>query len=338
MQTDPSNIESLIIGYIQNELTNKQISEFKRLLSENSENRELFSEISKVWGLVNYPKFEEEKEKDFESIKARILPAEYSTRRIYNLWNTLAKIAAVVFLITTCTLSYMVWMDNSVTNVQPIKAYVPKGSKSTITLPDQTIVYLNSDSKLTYYSDFGNNVREIWLEGEAYFDVTPDKSHPFLVNAGNLNVHVTGTTFNVRNYQNDEDISIALVSGKVNISTDKHSGKSKNADNISMNPNQLLTYNKSNQDISTTTINALDRISWIEGSFRFHALTFEKIAKELERIFNVTIDIRSNQLKNETFTGSFSDKQTFREIFHEINVNHKYKWVRKKNIIIITKK
>lgn len=338
MQAGSLHIENLIIGYLQNELSKEQISEFKQLLSDNPEYRKLFSEISEVWALVNYSKFEQNKKSNFENnIKSRILPAQVSKKETFMWGNKLFKVAAVFLLIFTCTLIYMSWgTKRSIRIAQPIHTFVPKGDKTTVTLPDHTKVCLNSDSRLTYYTDFGKNVREIWLDGEACFNVAPDKKRPFLVNAGSLNIQVTGTTFNVRNYNNDENISVALVSGKVNISSDDHPENSVEPTLVSLKPNQLLTFNKNSKDISTREVNARDNIAWIKGIFKFHSLTFEQIAKELERKYNVTIYIRSDQLKKEKFTGSFSDKQMLDDIFNEIDMNHKYKWVKKKNTITIT--
>lgn len=338
MHTDISYLEKLFIGYIQNELTQDQKAELKHLLSINPENKKLFFEMEEAWALAHYPKFESEKKANFDNcIKSNIHPLTKIHRYTFRPWNVFLKIAVVILLITTCTFSYKVWIqDQSGITSQPIIVFTPKGAQSAITLPDKTKVWLNSDSKLTYHTNFGTKRREIWLEGEAFFEVTPNKQLPFLVNASGIDILVTGTSFNVRNYKNDNNVSVALITGNVNVSKELPNIDSKKT--LTLHPKQLLTFNKKNQTISTQPMNSLDNIAWRKGIFKFKAWTFEQIAKELERIYNVSIEIHSNALRKETFSGSFSNEQSIDSILQEINIYNKYKYVKEGNSLIITEK
>ena len=338
MDTDISHIEELIIGYFQGELTQSQKEELGHLLSVDSENKKLFSEMEEVWALLHYSKFESEKKANFENcIKSKIHPVTETSRYTFTYWNVFLKIAAVILLVAASMFSYWVWVqDQADITSQPIVAFTPKGVQTSITLPDKTKVWLNSDSKLSYHTNFGKETREIWLEGEAFFEVTPDKRHPFLVNTGSVDVHVTGTSFNVRNYKNDMNVSVALVTGTVNVTTEQSAVESEKT--LTLHPRQLLVFNKESQTVSTRPMRSLDDIAWREGIFKFKAWSFEQIAKELERIYNVSIEIHSNALRKEIFSGSFSNKQTLDDILHEINMHNKYKYVKEENCVIITEK
>ncbi len=92
-----------------------------------------------------------------------------------------------------------------------------KGSKTNLVLPDGTKVWVNADSRLSYGKNFGNQLREVYLEGEAYFDVAEDKRKPFIVHTNNIDVKVLGTAFNVRAYGNEVNTQTTLLRGSVEV-------------------------------------------------------------------------------------------------------------------------
>lgn len=184
---------------------------------------------------------------------------------------------------------------------------IPNGKQFELELSDGTVVHLNSGTTLKYPVKFiaGEN-RQVFLDGEAFFDVAKDKKHPFIVNADKLNVRVLGTHFNVSSYPEDDQTDVILVEGLV--------GMYAVNENFNANKNTVLkpgfkgSFNKNNNLINTKEVNTDLYTSWMNGGLMFRNVSFSNICKKLERRYDVTIVIKNSKLANEKFNASFKDK------------------------------
>jgi ferric-dicitrate binding protein FerR (iron transport regulator) len=178
-----------------------------------------------------------------------------------------------------------------------------KGKRSVIALEDGTRVWLNSDSRIAYNKDFGKgNTREVFLDGEAFFDVTEDKKRPFVVNTTALSVKVLGTAFNVRSFKDDATIKATLVRGKIALSTGA------DQEDILLLPNQQAVYLKdSKQVILENKIEAQDYTSWKSGKLYFKDETFQTIKQDLERWYDVEINVESKEAMNCRFSAKIDN-------------------------------
>lgn len=184
---------------------------------------------------------------------------------------------------------------------------IPYGKRFELQLSDGTTVHLNSGTTLKYPVKFiaGEN-RQVFLDGEAYFDVTKDKTHPFVVNADNLNVRVLGTHFNVSSYPEDDLTDVVLVEGSVGLHT---SNEKFNADkNTILKPGFKGSFNRKDNHIDTKPVITDAYTSWIKGGLTFRNMSFKNITKKLERRYNVTIETQNTKLANEKFNASFGDE------------------------------
>ena len=143
--------------------------------------------------------------------------------------------AIILLLITTSIVTYHYAMDKQREPMDMIVA-VEKGQKANITLPDGSKGWINSDSKLSYGSRFNADERVLNLEGEAYFEVKPDAKRPFIVQSGKVSVKALGTSFNVKNYNTEEHISVVLMTGKVEVTA--------NDNHVDLLPNEQAIFNK----------------------------------------------------------------------------------------------
>ncbi len=178
---------------------------------------------------------------------------------------------------------------------------IPYGKRFEIVLSDGTNVHLNAGSSLKYPVAFiaGQN-RQVFLNGEAYFDVTKDTQHPFIVSANNLNINVLGTQFNVSGYPEDSETDVVLVEGSVNLAI-----KENTETPILLKPGFKARYNKSDTSISTSPVITSVYTSWIHGDLVFRNLTFNNLLKKLERHYNVEIISSNTELAHEKFNASF---------------------------------
>ena len=203
--------------------------------------------------------------------------------------------AAIVLPICIAFFTYYL-IDSSQTVGAPFIVKADKGDKATIELPDGTNVVLNSASQLSYLNNFGENVRRVQLNGEAYFKVAHDEKCAFIVQVGDLEVKVLGTSFNVSAYEDAKDVTVVLLEGKVGVYAQKMSHI--------MKPGDKIEYNKATHKITATQVHPSDYIEWTKGNIYFEKESLENIMKTLSRIYDVEIRFDSNKLPNEYFTGT----------------------------------
>ncbi len=195
--------------------------------------------------------------------------------------------------------------DNNLKTLVYNTLTVPYGKRSKVHLSDGTVVNLNAGTSLKYPVKFikGEN-RQVFLNGEAFFDVTSDKNHPFIVNAASLNVEVFGTEFNVSAYPEDATTDVVLVEGSVGLYNEKETLK----DGVTIVPGTKGSHNKKQNNISTEKVNIEIYTQWIQGGLVFRNSTFENISKKLERHYNVKIINNNEQLNKEVFNASFKQE------------------------------
>ena len=203
------------------------------------------------------------------------------------------------------------------------------GSRSKVLLPDGTTVWLNGGSKLRYDYDFSGSTREVRLEGEAFFDVAKQKDRPFIVHAGNIDIKVHGTAFNVKCYQDEKSIETTLLHGKIEV-TDR---ANKTKPSVFLTPNQKLIIpvaeplqevkQQSGKQYKLVNLDARllekERIetAWMYNRIEFRGEHFEDLAKKLERWYNVAIRFEDDSVKSLTFNGSF-EKETVEQAFNAL--------------------
>jgi len=210
---------------------------------------------------------------------------------------------------------------------------IPYGKKFRLQLSDGTFVHLNSGTTLKYPVKFitGEN-RQVFLDGEAFFDVAKDKKHPFIVNADELNVRVLGTHFNVSNYPEDAATDVVLVEGSVGM-YESHT-EFDVAKNTILKPGIKGSFNKGNAKISTKPVITDIYTSWIDGGLTFRNMTFKNIITKLERRYNVTIINKNEKLANEKFNASFKE-ESIENVMSYFNDIHGIQYTIKNNQILI---
>ena len=208
---------------------------------------------------------------------------------------------------------------------------VPYGKRFDIYLSDGTKVYLNSGTSLRYPVKFlKDKPREVFLDGEAFFDVTDSKMDMFIVNSNGISVEVYGTKFNVRNYPEDYVSDVVLVKGSVGITNNQ-------SDNIiKLSPGFRGSVNKENFLIETTKINTKLYTSWIDGEVIFRNESFNQIVKKLERLYNVTIINNHKTISNELFNANIDvENEKIEDVLGYFNQIYNIEYQTFKNKIII---
>lgn len=190
-----------------------------------------------------------------------------------------------------------------------------QGMECSITLSDGTKVHLNAESQLTYPVCFSSKERIVQIEGEAYFDVAPDKDHPFIVQMPHGSVRVTGTSFNVRAYPDEKTECITLISGSVTISSEDQE--------FALIPGQHYIFDKASGKESVTNVNTELYTSWQSGSFVFLNVPLEDIMSYLSKWYGCKYVFNDEAAKNVKIGGYLNRYKNMNPIINMIKgTNH----------------
>lgn len=173
------------------------------------------------------------------------------------------------------------------------KIEIPRGGEYKLSLSDGSVVHLNAMSSLRYPVYFNGDIREVELEGEAYFDVSKGKA-PFIVKTAGMNIQVLGTTFNVSAYPDNASIQATLITGAVQIQT-------KNGENRDLKPSQQAEFNMYSHQLAVRQVDASLYTSWIKGKIYFKDERLEDIMTTLARWYNVNIVYEDVNMKDLRF-------------------------------------
>ncbi len=198
---------------------------------------------------------------------------------------------------------------------------VPYGKRSKIKLSDGSIVWLNSGSKLVYPSVFNGDKRELYLEGEAIFDVTHNKNKPFIVISENQEIEVLGTVFGVTNYKDENALNTVLKSGSVQISYNNSSSSHLHNDKMKISPGTKASYNKKTKSMVSEKVNVDHYFSWRDGVFIFKNNDLKHITNRISRYYNLKIEIANDDLAKETFSGYLDLNEDIDKVIQNIKAS-----------------
>lgn len=196
-----------------------------------------------------------------------------------------------------------------------IEFKTPKGQQSELTLPDGTFVALNYDSKLTYRISESKSLREVELEGQAFFKVPKDQSRTFRVITTDMSVNVLGTEFDVRAYRNDLKTETTLLEGSVEIQ-----GISNQQEPVLLKPGEQWSFNKTTGKHAVVAVDVQLATLWRAGEYYFDKIALGELSKTLERMYQVNIHFQDSSLEKEVYSGSVYQGEDISELFELINL------------------
>ena len=213
-------------------------------------------------------------------------------------WNSFIRVAAIFLLITTVGLLINKF-NKDINATNPLHTViVPPGQRINLVLADNSSIWLNSNSTFKYPSQFSKKQREVYLDGEAYFEVSANDKQPFIVNTHQGGVKVTGTTFNVSAYSKFDKFETSLLKGVVGVYL-----KDSEEEIIYIKPTQKTVVR--NGKLNVRKIEDYDEFLWKEGLIAFNNKQLKDILSVLEQYFDIAIRIEDNWLPDNTYTGKF---------------------------------
>lgn len=220
--------------------------------------------------------------------------------------HRLVQVAAI--LTVGLFLGYVLNSVNRHTSPVYYTSVAPKGSVSEMFMPDGTHVFLNSGSEIKYSVEGIDGVREIFLEGEALFEVAKMNGKPFLVHTPSYDIRVTGTVFNVKAYTGETETATTLVEGTVLIEA---SARLQLANKIELKPGEQLIYHGGSKKISVQEVNTTMYTAWKDNRMIFVNMNMKELKTLLERKFGVEIEIRDQSILRYHYDGTFRNETIF---------------------------
>ncbi len=352
----------LLSRKIAGEATEQELKELEEILIGNPYWQMLYNEMHKKTATGDIQETEAHQAYAAHAVKMQIqgkfnspsiLPAYNVGKNKSVKRNTFLAIGAAASIIVAALIYGMPYFEMKKQQPGSFNEIITKkGSKSNIRLPDGTQVWLNGGTKLSYSNDFIKNTREVDLVGEAFFDVSHDPAHPFIIHTNKINIKVLGTAFNVRSYPQDETVETSLVRGKIEVIL-----KSRPDEKIILRPNEKLVVNNKStklegklrpllqEGLATVTIKSVTPLAadssiletaWMNDELAFFNKTLEQIALDLERRFNVLVIFEDEQVKQYRYS-AFFETEGVEEILSILSLSKKFNYNTEGKTIMIKK-
>ena len=282
----------LIIGYLQGRLQGRSLDDFYAWVNESADNKKLFFETKALYEACAPSRGASE----IHDSWLRLLDKRKSRqRKRYSLLTRISTYAAAAMFAAAITSTVFIFSSREYDD--RITSYVGGDGleADVVVLPDGTRVSLGTRTSFSYDSRYGKSERIVQLEGEAYFEVAKDTTLRFIVKAGEMEVEALGTTFNVKAYQEDRELTTTLFEGKVRTSVGK--------DEVILKPDESLSFDKSSRRMIVSDDLAAYARMWKDNELVFKGATMEEVAVMLDRLYNVKVRFASEKVKHYRFSG-----------------------------------
>lgn len=311
--------ENKLIQFLNNETSALENQEILCWVSSSEVNRNQFREIHQAFQVSNQKLFQSaiDIELAWTSLNNKLAKTKVKGRVIsLEVFNRIAISILVILAVGFGSL----WVNDHFL-VSPKSGLVvfeaPGGEKSKIVLADGSQVWLNSETKLQYDV---LNPREVIIQGEAYFEIKKDRSHPFeVITSSGMKVKVTGTKFNLRSYNDEAFVETSLEEGEVII-------EGKNSEKLAiLKPGQQSKYNINSREIQVQNVSPEIYSIWRNNELQFSDITFEELVPRIERWYGITIKLDSEIGKNDRFTMTIKT-ESLRELLTMMQLTSKFNY------------
>ena len=330
--------------------TNEQAIKFwESWLVKHPDKKEEFTKAIKVLRTLRNTRkslVEIDKHQALRNLLQKIEKQQIKRKDTIRLLNPYILRIASIILITLIISSVWIWfaLRKETSNQSYCEVIVPIGEKSQVILADGTHVWVNSGSHLKYPSKFGSKLRDVYLEGEAYFDVIRKENAPFIVNTKDVKVKVLGTAFNVKCYPDDVKTQTTVIRGLVQVESITDHKKS-----VLLRPNEMAIVSviKDNsradkitniRSIEVKNVKTEPVICWKDQLLVFSDEPLDEIAVKLERWFNVKVKIVDKSLGKERYNGKFVHNETIYQVLEAIKFTTPITYKVTNNEIVIDRK
>jgi ferric-dicitrate binding protein FerR (iron transport regulator) len=229
------------------------------------------------------------------------LKQKASVPSFYRLFSRVAAILVIPLLLLSVYFYFNPGNNSKLASVTFREIYTKPGTRTQIDLSDGTRVWLNDGTTIRYPESFSGDKREVFVDGEAYFEVKSNPANPFVVNNPMMNTVVTGTHFNLNAYSADKYFEATLLEGKISLERKNQT--------LKMNPGEQVQFDSQLEEIVQKTVELQNASAWVDGKLIFKDEKLGTAIRKLARWYNVEIVIANPEISNYLFTGTFQDEK-----------------------------
>lgn len=339
MENINQEIEVLINAFVKGTITEGDFSRLENWAHQSEAHRKYVCDVREV--IFSHNVMSDHTHHDVKAAIERFhkhisksqlsnMPQSAVSISITLLWKKIVRIAAIILVLILPFFTYYVGHQRVEQQFAKVVMEAPDGSQLDLTLPDGTTVRLNSGSRLSYSQGYGIVDRKLTLSGEGYFKVHHSEKLPFIIKTKGLVLQDIGTEFNIRDYKEDEQASVNLFHGSVEIHNEVLPSKS-----VFLNPGECLTLNKRTGKVLRTKNDADMNSAQAMNDLNFINMRIDDIAKQLSRSYGINIEV-VDSVRNRRFYGFFNRKEdTLNKILEVMSGTDlvRYKRVKDKYII-----
>ena len=300
-----------MIKFVLGHLSKKEAGEFIRSMDENPALRDECADLYNKVAVANMAPRDGDAQYAAEKLaelnrtsRMRNYRRSIVPRRRFD-WRATAAAAAILIAVNVLIAGW--YGRRTVPSDQSIILSSNQEKKVEYRLPDGTIVHLNRGTTLRFPVNYDRKERRVYLDGEAYFEVTHNPRHPFIVETSNqISVQVLGTKFNLEAYARDSVVETTLIEGRVSISLDKENGS---REEYILRPREHFRYVTHSQNVELGMTHYDKRAAWMDDVFIFRDDALSEVLRQLSHNFDVDFEMADPSLKAHRFTGTFSNHE-----------------------------
>jgi ferric-dicitrate binding protein FerR (iron transport regulator) len=320
----------------EKDCTRQELAELKGWLSDSASQIEVENWLAEHW--ANSAEIDSTTQietifkqiQDYKNIDHK--KSGFSLSRVLKVYQRIA----AFLLIPIIGVGILFWLSQyNQSKGQFTETFAPRGQKSQIVLADGTKVWLNSDTKIKYPTNFNRSQRDVYLSGEAFFEVTKS-SRPFVVHATGLSIKVLGTKFNVKAYDDEDNIETSLFEGKISLLMTNPWSKETAVKEVK--PGQSFLYSKTNRELAYNRLPQEEICGWKKNQLIFKDDTFGKLVRKIERWYDVQVIYNEKQFDDRRLTVELYEGEQLDRLMNIISLALSVNYQYQKGKIILTPK
>lgn len=311
---EQDRLRFLVNRYLNNRCTLAELDELLTYIRKHPEDKDLLNQLKTSWDPPQC--IDDSVESEWTDMQKRMRKVSSEENRVFNhklLWRVAASLVAVaVFLAGFFLLKNNAGHEIPDQQTADIHSIVTgKGEHRMIVLSDGSRIWINSNSRVTVPPVFAEEVRSVVLHGEAFFDIQHDPQRPFIITTGTVKTTVLGTSFNIRAFPEEKDITVTVKRGKVKV-------EAKNKEAHIIGANEQIRFNLPKEELYAAKVDAMSVSKWTEEDLIFHDITMDEVEEILEERYAVEIQFDNQRLKQCRFTSTFFKNATIDEVLTSI--------------------
>ena len=305
--------EDIINKYLTGQCSEEELVEVNAWMKESEENARQLFRMEEIYHLGKFNQYADRKQmaRAEKQLYKKLDEEKRKQNKILRMhrWMKYAAMIAVILVIGGGS-GY--WLYQNGNNQHMMVAVANEGIVKEIILPDGTKVWLNNLATLKYPREFSEKARNVYLDGEAYFEVTKNRHKPFTVQSDAMRVRVLGTTFNFKCDKNYQIAEVTLIEGEIEVKGNKEEGQ------IILAPGQRAELNKNNGRLTVKQVDAKMDAVWHDNLITFQKADIFTISKALERFYDIKIILSPDMRADKTYSGVLKKKSTIESVLKSL--------------------